>query len=550
MEAKKSRTSASKVRTGCITCKIRHVKCDEEKPACRRCSTTGRKCDGYEGPRPTRQAMKNIVTVYVAPFAVPRKLLPLQGYNEIDEYHRFVAPKLAGYFDSEFWKKLIPQMSLSEPSIQHAVAAISEYHRSMESTAFPSLTNTAQQSRLALKESNEAMRSLSSRIAKDPNSNLVPLVACLLFTCMEFLKGSNENAMMHMANGFNILNAVRAQYRVDGDNSNGPLSSDHEDIERHIVPVFQRLNLLCLLFGRVIPFHALKPLEISIPAYTCMDDARKRLYEITNTVVRFIRISASKADTGAVSFDDIIERVKLERMMKHWFLCLEQYIFKEAKAGNEVDEPGANLLRIHWRTIFIWLSVCLSVEETALDLHFPDFKEIVRLAGILIDQSDPASKNHGSETRQFSFEMGLIPPLYYTTIKCRNPSIRRQSLALMGRVPRREGMWSAHIAAKVAQQVIMVEESGKKSYELMPTEDSRLHGVDIFGAQLKPEGEALVPDESLRIHSVTDPPMEFKRIHDVIIPNDRTPDKVLVTFRSKPWGLGSEWHTWKDYVYL
>ena len=37
----------SKVKTGCLTCKIRKKKCDEAKPACRRCLDTGRSCDGY-----------------------------------------------------------------------------------------------------------------------------------------------------------------------------------------------------------------------------------------------------------------------------------------------------------------------------------------------------------------------------------------------------------------------------------------------------------------------------------------------------------------------
>ncbi|TQS32088.1 hypothetical protein Golomagni_07605, partial [Golovinomyces magnicellulatus] len=48
---KRSRVSKPKVRTGCITCKIRRVKCDEVAPSCNRCTSTGRKCDGY-GPRP------------------------------------------------------------------------------------------------------------------------------------------------------------------------------------------------------------------------------------------------------------------------------------------------------------------------------------------------------------------------------------------------------------------------------------------------------------------------------------------------------------------
>ncbi|KAL2807765.1 hypothetical protein BJX63DRAFT_60948 [Aspergillus granulosus] len=47
---RRSRATKLKVRTGCITCKIRRVKCDEGKPSCSRCVSTGRKCDGYASP--------------------------------------------------------------------------------------------------------------------------------------------------------------------------------------------------------------------------------------------------------------------------------------------------------------------------------------------------------------------------------------------------------------------------------------------------------------------------------------------------------------------
>jgi hypothetical protein len=42
-DEKKTRTRAGKpkVRTGCITCKIRRVKCDENRPSCNRCIRFG-----------------------------------------------------------------------------------------------------------------------------------------------------------------------------------------------------------------------------------------------------------------------------------------------------------------------------------------------------------------------------------------------------------------------------------------------------------------------------------------------------------------------------
>jgi hypothetical protein len=41
------RASKPKVRTGCITCKVRHIKCDENKPICDRCATAKVQCRGY-----------------------------------------------------------------------------------------------------------------------------------------------------------------------------------------------------------------------------------------------------------------------------------------------------------------------------------------------------------------------------------------------------------------------------------------------------------------------------------------------------------------------
>ncbi|KAJ3493886.1 hypothetical protein NLG97_g4445 [Lecanicillium saksenae] len=43
---------APRGRTGCLTCRARRVKCDEGKPACRRCLSRGLYCRGYESVTP------------------------------------------------------------------------------------------------------------------------------------------------------------------------------------------------------------------------------------------------------------------------------------------------------------------------------------------------------------------------------------------------------------------------------------------------------------------------------------------------------------------
>lgn len=55
---KLTRRAHTKVRTGCLTCKIRRKKCDETKPSCRRCTSTVRKCDGYGTYAPSVSSSK------------------------------------------------------------------------------------------------------------------------------------------------------------------------------------------------------------------------------------------------------------------------------------------------------------------------------------------------------------------------------------------------------------------------------------------------------------------------------------------------------------
>lgn len=164
---KRTRESTSKVRTGCSTCKARRVKCDEAKPVCRRCTVGDRKCE-YTTPRaPPR---RNVITVYLPPM----QSQPVLFVNDrgLDFFHQQLAAKLDGQSDSEFWRRLVLQLSHSEPSIRHAVAATSIIYQDVES----SLRHPAgcvDANPQAQQEWNMAVKSLSARIQANPNSNLV-----------------------------------------------------------------------------------------------------------------------------------------------------------------------------------------------------------------------------------------------------------------------------------------------------------------------------------------------------------------------------------------
>lgn len=63
----KRRTQKQRSRTGCITCRKRHLKCDETKPRCQNCTRSHKVCLGYEtSPRqPARLKLESVVVEVV-----------------------------------------------------------------------------------------------------------------------------------------------------------------------------------------------------------------------------------------------------------------------------------------------------------------------------------------------------------------------------------------------------------------------------------------------------------------------------------------------------
>ena len=185
------------------------MKCDEAKPECRRCFNTGRKCDGYEilkdPPKPTKHDTK------------PRPLLPASGpfrippyhpankdgWHEFDFFRTQTAPNLAGRFGTGFWNRLLLQIGDSEPTVWHAIIAVSSIHRHSISNYFRNSNRDNTYRQVALDHYNKAITRLT-RSQKQESIEVV-LVTCVLFVCLELLLGNMDGAILHVRSGAKIL---------------------------------------------------------------------------------------------------------------------------------------------------------------------------------------------------------------------------------------------------------------------------------------------------------------------------------------------------------
>lgn len=140
----RKRACTSKVRTGCITCKERRVKCDEVKPTCTRCARAGHECRGYNhnplrsqqrppGPRSqpvTRRLLPRHRPAQPAALAITvgRALAPirLHGHDGLyfDFFRSHAVTDLSGYLPSPFWSHTVLCHALSDPCSRHAILAL------------------------------------------------------------------------------------------------------------------------------------------------------------------------------------------------------------------------------------------------------------------------------------------------------------------------------------------------------------------------------------------------------------------------------------------
>ncbi|KAF4882247.1 hypothetical protein CGCFRS4_v014744 [Colletotrichum fructicola] len=104
-------------------------------------------------------------------------------------------------------------------------------------------------------------------------------------------------------------------------------------------------------------------------------------------------------------------------------------------------------------------------DESIFDRYTDNFVFILSAIKDILEAMLPVPLAHEASkhcTQRFSYsaQMGLIPPLYYTAMKCRVPILRRQAVELVTTGLHEEGIWDTSLSAQMAREVISLEEKG------------------------------------------------------------------------------------------
>ena len=370
----------------------------------------------------------------------------------------------------------------------------------------------------------KAIQATRQRISSGGPLEDVPLLTCILFICVEFLQGNAEEALDLCSRG----NILRASVR----------SNKHHD---PYGPIFDRLKVLAATHGHAEPDSEVESSSADyrgqqaedVSALASVSDARTILYKLMEDGHRLIRkataYGSDPAPDSALLGALFEEQQNLHRKLQGWQSGIAQL---RGRASTQEEISGCSMLYMYSLTSSIWLQAALQPSgETAFDAHRHDFELIIEHAESSLSMfMAPWKTKYTGTPPVFSFEMGVIPPLYFTATKCRDSDLRRKAISLLQRSPRREGLWDADEMVAVARRIISLEEEGLAS-ACWPEEQRRVCDA-TFGlkriAMADGEGNGLVVgfhfrhmDGSIRIQE------EFVRIQRALmaaLPMNGTPE--------------------------
>ncbi|KAJ0165466.1 hypothetical protein CTA2_11162 [Colletotrichum tanaceti] len=428
--------------------------------------------------------------------------------------------RLPGVFSSPVWTKLVIQAGSTEPAILYAILAIGAVHEMGLEMAGPCRTKDEEAlrpqssdaaERLTLQYYNKSISFLQSRLLmQDTESIRIVLIVCTIFLCLEFMQKQYKTGFVHFQHSLRLLCSLQRSAEPAPSSSSlsslssssllsssssllssslsslssSPSSSSSSDpIDQWFAEVIPRLDVQASLLSNEL-YSGCGPQNPSVPR--SMPDlfrtTREASHHLDTLLIRAYRLKSDGSATSvAGDVTDIFELLATQQTLRNdlesWLRCF--YAFK-ARAWGELSDGERFVcwsLPVHHTVAYIMTSTALNPgNELIFDHYTHHFASIVSGSRQILDALQPSAlptptADHASSPDATSpslsaaaadctADIGLVPPLFYVAIKCRVPRIRRQAVELLLMGERHEGLWDAVFSARLAREIITLEERG------------------------------------------------------------------------------------------
>ena len=493
--------------------RIRRKKCDATKPACTRCSSTGRTCDfltenkifssqdtnfsendqnPYTLPRsellgaeevgcfgqrdfsfPPPNTLPPTGPIYIAPISISSDEVVYFDYFRIACTEEF-----SGFFNGQLWKKLILQASYTEPFMLNAVLAIGAIRLSQLGHCCPS-----EMLHYSIQRSNNASEALSKVVAEMLKNNTVDwktaLLGSIVLLAIEVLHGNEAGALLHFRGGSSILKSLANEGpRMKGaigppnykHSRNSNATSDEFD---EVITAFTRLSI------EQYPFIGLhsggSDNAPTLPSFfETLDEVRNSLNSILSSMYAFIR------QWGHQSFKILprhplpkVVSARLENLQttfQNWKHKLNIFLFTRIKMAE--DHTRAKILLVHYLVAWVKISTTFFADMLVYDNFLSEFGEIVAISEDIINIDN---RNRAiSKSPCLTLDIAMAQPLFFVARYCRDGSLRRRAINKMESVGS-DGIYNGKTVAIIANWIVETEEGDMAGRAV--SEEMRLRDV-------------------------------------------------------------------------
>ncbi|KAG9234779.1 hypothetical protein BJ875DRAFT_293666 [Amylocarpus encephaloides] len=475
-KGKRKRAYRPKTSTGCPTCRLRRVKCDETRPACLRCVSTDRICDGYphvQAPRSSHASIISLPDIAGPALDIEIRASP-QSKRSFSYFLQRTRPQLAGFFGSDFWERLVLQAAHRESAVRHALVAIGSVHELSERQTAASDVSRA----FALEQYNLAIRELLVAPSQGGERGVdVCLIACILFACLENMQGRHVTAITHIQSGAKLLRETLC----DGENGvlrHGVFGSTRQ-IDSYVpldvlARIFAGLNSqVAMMFGdeklKLVEDSSRGTIDSGLPfSFSSVREA-KGIFEYGYCLY-------TRSQPDELSCDPAEYPAAVKAHADHFASLTSKYSFAlqaffESKGSSLTpkEDIAFAVLQLHVLNNLVSLHAEQMPQDSQsrCELFQPHIIKMLAL-GEKIVSAIVSDDDHGGQATSFCSDMGYVIPLYSVATRTPDLAIRGRAIELLRSTSRQEGLWNSLLAAEAAERVMEIQQREARSCNHRP----------------------------------------------------------------------------------
>ncbi|KAK2016141.1 hypothetical protein LZ32DRAFT_645302 [Colletotrichum eremochloae] len=452
---KAKRRQAPKTRAGCITCKKRHVRCDEGKPTCQNCAKSKKKCEGYvQEPTPaTESSLRGHRPLLIKP---NYETLMFTNQLEKDHFNYWMAfSKEFTLFPSDLMTQILPQIAREDPAIRHAAFAIGAATLGSDSR----IQRTSGKGPFVKDAFQHHGRAISLLLSGTADKKSMPrtLLSCLLFVTFEAIQGNKRAAMTHISHGYSLLDQLLRQ-GISGDCP-----------PKLVDEVMSSFQHFALQLWNVEGYH---PLETDTWVPWCCRgkrsryaadelpdsfrdtyDARRWWQVVQHHIVSKTNmyLSLQFKQLQAPSAENRLSKEQMQRygrILDKWRHGLNS--LDVGAAPRQDDETREHLqvlsLKLLHLSFEIYIKTCQYTDKEVIATMTPSFKRIVSMSRTVLEGQ---SSIDGSK-EVFTMDTSPSWSLLTASTFCVDAEVRKDAHNLLKEYPRLDGIWDTRLFAEIS----------------------------------------------------------------------------------------------------